>query len=240
MFRMPEAFNEKELPELLDKSRLGVMFSLVLPVAIALSFSVLKNLFYIFAGSKDKKGLEWSFSIISVALICLIVFSYPPSKLYKGRYEYDIAAEKYLEIRNNYERLDWTIVGPHEQQEQAIGSGYHYQIYDLVREFTYETVTKSDFEFKIPTHHVFFYTEKVPLYYLKRITPEDAEKELPRNVDDPFATYYRTDVRGILEAKAIKLLEGYKATHSNMSIFYEDENMRIYYLYQTNPEKFGK
>ena len=76
--------------------------------------------------------------------------------------------------------------------------------------------------------------EKRPLLFGREITVEDAEKELaPLTPDtDIFMQYYRdTEQRAILMAKALQWIEAYRASHDDVSIYYEDENLIIYKIY---------
>lgn len=219
------------LPMISRVDRATVFLALILAVLYAVGFSLIeKMLSRLVKGNGNKHGLFAR--VLSFCLCLFFIISYPTEKLYAGIEEYDVAAENYLRIKNEYPASNWTIVGPQEQLSQALGKGWHYDIIRFVQNFTFEEVASKKFDFPIPTNHIFIFTEKRPLRYGKEITSDDALKDLEPEGDDPFIQYYKNGTqRAILEAKAIRLAEAYLGSHKGASIFYEDENMKIYYIY---------
>jgi len=156
----------------------------------------------------------------------------------EGRtYEYEAAANSYLKIKQEFTALDWTIIGPPEQYQQALGYGWHSDILRFVQEHSAEELANPQYKLPIPTHDIFFYTEKVPLFYNKAVTEEDARLALETEEGDPYSQYYLDgEQRRILQAKAIQLAEAYRQSHSGVTIYYEDEALRIYRFHHEPPK----
>lgn len=224
--------NDLHIPSVVDFYRTGTFLALLIPVIFAGALNVLAEIMSqaSFQALRRYSGITMK---VTVLVLCVFVlYSYPYQAEQGDELEYDAAVQNYLVIKRDFPALDWTIVGPTEQLEQVIGVGWHSDILRLVQRYTPEEVGKPAFKWPIPTSHIFFYTEKIPFHWGRSVALSDAEKELEPEGNDPFAQYYHTgDQRAILEAKAIRLMEAYRASH-DMSIFYEDEEMRIYYVYQ--------
>jgi hypothetical protein len=69
----------------------------------------------------------------------------------------------------------------------------------------------------VPTNRVYIFAEKVPF---------------PGPESPPFGPteeYYRNhEIRGRLEARILAWCEAYKKVHGDMSVVYEDEDLRVY------------
>jgi hypothetical protein len=235
MFLAPEL----NLPAVTDPARTGVFLAPFIAILYAGGLDSMERIFPVLKKRKNfKRAL---FSGIAVTICVLIIWKFPPKMPNFDRMEYEAAVNNYLNIKKNFPPMDWTIVAPTEQYQQALGIGWHYEILQFVQKYTPGEAGQPEFQFPIPTHHIFVYTEKIPLHLERSVTTEDAKRELdPKGKDDPFAKYYHTgDQRGIIEAKAIRLMEAYSKTHQNVSVFYEDKQMKIYHIYHQPPEDSG-
>lgn len=220
------------LPVLIAPFRTGTFLALLIPVVYSWGIFLIIIMISSISATNLRRLKEITTKTLTVTLCLIVIYMHPPGDLYKELLEYEAAVQNYLVIKRDFPALDWTIVGPTEQLEQVIGVGWHSDILRLVQRYTPEEVGKPGFKWPIPTSHIFFYTEKIPFHWGRPVALSDAEKELEPEGNDPFSQYYHTgDQRAILEAKAIRLMEAYRANH-DMSIFYEDEEMRIYYVYQ--------
>jgi len=220
------------LPKLMDPPRTGVFLTPMYSVLYASGFYAIERAIRGLQASWLLKLKVVFIHILSLVVCLSVVFFYPPALTKAELCEYDAAAENYLVIKNKYPVLDWTIVGPAEQFEQVVGIGWHYDILRFVQRFNLEQAMDPDFDIPIPTHHIFFYTEKRPLNFGREVTSADAEKDLDPEGDDPFLQYYRTSgQRAILEAKAIRWVEAYSRSHRDVTVFYEDDNLKIYHIY---------
>jgi len=145
--------------------------------------------------------------------------------------EYNIAAEMYFKIKRDFPINNWTIVAPVEQYEEALGYGWHYELWEFVKDYPIESATQRNLKLKIPTPYVFIFVEKVPL----KIYDAEYIKKLG-NVTDPTVIYYRDGKRrAILEQQVTEWCEAYRASHDNMKIYYEGEVLRVYQITHTPP-----
>lgn len=136
--------------------------------------------------------------------------------------EYDSAARGYLAIRMKEEPLTWTIVAPGEQYEEALGYGYHTQLWEFARDYSMEQAGQSSFDIPIPTKNIFIYVEKKPLDTLitngTAVSPTDKTQMYYRNVEG----------RTRLEKYMLNWCRTYMAAHKNMKVYYEDKDFVIY------------
>lgn len=225
--------DELGIPSITEAGRTGVFLCIILSCLAGVFYFQLKNLLNLLI-TKKTYYLEYMPKIFALLICFIIIFNNSPGKLSGNSFtllEYDEAAENYLKIRHDNAMLEWTIVAPTEQYQQALNYGWHYELLRFVQNYTPQEVSKKEFQFNIPTPHIYVYVEKIPFKFDKPITEEDAKKELEREGDDPFRQYYHTPgQRAIIEAKALVLMETYRKTHENTSIYFENENLRIYYL----------
>lgn len=222
-----------QIPTVVDYYRTGTFLALLIPVVYALGILMLSDLIGLIRSSMviEVRGLITK--VMAVSLCIVVLYTYPFVHNVQDSMEYEAAVQNYLVIKRDFPALDWTIVAPTEQLEQVIGISWHSDILRLIQKHTPQEVADPAFKWPIPTSHIFFYTEKIPFRWGKPIGEEDAKKDLEPEGDDPFLQYYHTGhQRAILEAKAIRLMESYRASHNDMTIYYEDEEMRIYYVYQ--------
>jgi hypothetical protein len=240
LYRISDIIPADIIPELLTKARIGVFFSLMLPVFYALTF------IYIEKGiSKALNMVNIKFSrVVAGALAILIctyvIYLYPPNELYKGNEEYDAAASSYLKIKSTFPTFDWTIVAPFEQLTEAYSYGWHYELIRFVQKMTIDQAKDPKFILPIPTHHVLIYVEKKPLHFGREITLSDAEKSLEPEGSDPFMQYYKNpNQRAILEAKALYWIDTYMKSHKNIDVFYQDNNIIIFHIYNNELPKGG-
>jgi len=240
MYRLPEAVGTA-LPLLLDKPRTGQAFAIILGVYYACGFAAFEELIRtIYKNKLEKVKSVFLKSVSIIACVSVLCFFWPKPMNY-GAYEYNEAAQSYIQIKSRFNAGDWTIIAPFEQLTQTVGFGWHYEIYRMVKNFGLNDVEKTSFDFPIPTKHIFVFTEKKQLQNGRNITETDALKELEPEGSDITAQYYfNFSQRAILQAKASRLMEAYRKNHNNVSIFFENENMKVYHILQRNPERFIK
>lgn len=231
LYRIPELFPGKKLPELITSGRTGVFFALILAPMYAIVFTVVVKVAARISRNSLKTLGKLAVGALSLVICIATVIQFPPEKLYEGQEEYDAAAEGIIKIRNNFPVNDWTVISPHEQLGQVMGNGWHVQLIRFVQQFSLDEAEDKNFKLPYTTDHVFLFAEKRPLHYDRNITSADAEKELEPEGDDPFMQYYKnTGQRAILEAKAIQWIEKYKETHTGVDVFYEDDDFKIYHI----------
>lgn len=210
------------IPELMDLNRIGIFFSLI---AAAVYGITLKIFDIITRKNKIADIMKATVCILTAVAVLGFTQLYIP----RGeRYEYDQAVNAYLKIKRNFSPLNWTIISPVEQYQQCLYYGWHYELLDLVRSMSDPEIEKIE----IPTEYVFIFAEKIPLYSEEEVTLEDAGKDIPVISDNPYEHYVKAHVRRIIEAKTLFWAENLKKNNKNVTVFYEDEHLRVYQLKQ--------
>ncbi len=193
------------------------------------------------------KAVRYVIKLAGAALIIIVSFSVSNMGLLfpqGAKLEYDAAAYNYYKIKEEYPTLNWTIISPVEQYSQSMGYGWHYNLWEFVKDTQVEP--KEEFEF--PTDYVFIFVEKRPLnqsdpYRLTdEVTLHDYNQPFPEvgDVSDRYYTNYTN--RRIVEAKAYFWIEENLLGEGYFDVFYEDEHMKIYILEQdgTKPLNLAK
>ncbi|OKH25675.1 hypothetical protein NIES593_04915 [Hydrococcus rivularis NIES-593] len=201
----------------------GQSFLLTLPIGLSLLWGLLSLL------------AIWLLSLIlrrwshAVCLILVFAFSLnfllplPPQIPYL---EYDIAARKTLELRMLFPNKSWAIVAPVEQFSQSYGAGWYQDLAQVVNNYV-KKVGNPDFKFPFSTPHLFIFVEKKP-FITSAIAPQNVPYSL---LSDPTYRYYRSAAgRASVQYEALQMCEAYRRTHANTSIYYEDDELRIYYF----------
>ncbi|OQB15002.1 MAG: hypothetical protein BWY15_00817 [Firmicutes bacterium ADurb.Bin193] len=167
-------------------------------------------------------------SVIGIYII-LLLFNVENFKIERGyQAEYDQAAMSYYKIKEEFPALNWTIVSPVEQYSYSMGYGWHYNLW----EFVAKAIEYPSDEFVFTTDYVFILVEKIPLNARKPVTIEDAQKPFPAITGGLDEYYTNLQKRRVIEAKAYFWLENYMAEKGDFTVYYEDEQFKIYMLKQ--------
>lgn len=229
---------ELGLPQLSDSSRTAVFLAPFLAISCGFGTQGIAQL--VFAGVK-KNHHRWVASLTRVIALCtclsIVIYAMPAlPPVYTV--EYDAAAEAYLRIEADLPYSDWTIVAPSEQYQQAVGIGWQYELLRFVQDFDLTEADDPTFQLPIPTHNIFVFVEKRSLLDQQDTLAVDADAQLAPEGPDPYTEYYRSaSQRALLEAKISRWMEHYLKSHSGVSIYYEDENLRIYQIVHELPPK---
>lgn len=222
-----------QLPMPMDAYRTGLTLA---PLAAVFYGAGLNRLFFPDCKIKVTKTIrQYMFAFAVLAAVIFIHVTFPPvlpeNKV--EQLEYDAAAVNYIQIRETYPLLQWTIVAPNEQYDQALGKGWHYQLIDFVRDFSIDEASDANFRLPIPTPYVFIFTEKRPLHAGRAVDQSDLERPLKTQVADPDKEFYRDpEQRAAIQARAIAWMAVYQKSHGDVNVFYEDEDMKIYLIEQ--------
>ncbi len=198
-------------------------FLLTLPIAL----SLLSGLLFICLSSLLSLILgKWS-EIICIILIFSITLNFclpqPPKLIYV---EYEMAARKALEINSLFPRKTWMIVAPVEQLAEVYGTGWYEDLARFVEKYSTK-VGQKKFNFDLEIPDLFVFVEKKPLV----IFPEELQGISYAVLSDPSYRYYRSPAgRASLQFEALQMCEAYSRTHNNASIYYEDDQLRIYHF----------
>ena len=243
IYNISNLIDVEKLPELLGKSRTGPFLAILLPVIVSyVIFYLMDILFLIFMRGKQteiEKFKRFVSNCIIITFITLTVAngSYSFNTFYK-HVEYDQAAEAYIRIKSEFtknpnETGNWYVVSTDPQLAQVRGYGWYEEGYMFAHDYTESQVMDPDFRFDFPTNHIFVFVEKKPIIFNEKITIDFSEKELEPISDDPFMQFYQDGYnRAVMEGHIWMLVEAYASTHSGVSIYYEDDEIKIYRIYQ--------
>lgn len=180
-----------------------------------------------------KKGQFFGYT--AVMLLVLLV---PGAKMEYSQgtiRQYDEAIRGYLDIKKNYPFKSWVIISPVDELGVVYGYGFHYELWEFVRDL--EAQDKQELKFTTP--YLFLYVEKIPIDIITNdfqpITHEDAEMAFPvSDTNDLTEFYYVSNIqnRRILQAKAYYWAEEYMKKNKDMKVFLETPNMKIYEINQ--------
>lgn len=211
------------IPTIMDPSRIGIFFSITAAIALSIGLYILGIIF------RSEKAKSMVVSTVCIGLV-ISILAFTRFEIPVGdQMEYDEAVEAYLNIKNSYPALDWTIVSPVEQYQEIINYGYHYNLWQFVSVLSEPKDNKLEFT----TDYVFIFVEKYPVYSQDRMISEaDAKAAFPKVTGTDLTEYYKGNNRRILEAKTYYWAENYMKSHKNMEVFFDDKNMRIYKIEQ--------
>lgn len=209
------------------------------PVFLSMSASLFFGILWGFVKKHLKRrNLQWSFQCFGWSAILLFVLLVPGQRMDfppGDQHQYDEAMRGYLDIKKNYPLKHWVIISPVDELGVIYGYGYHYELWEFVRDLADSEVKQLTFT----TPYAFLFIEKVPIDIInnevRSITREDAEMPFPvANTPNLTEFYYGFGYqnRRILQAKAYYWAEEYIKTHKDMEVFLDTPNMKIYKIYQ--------
>ena len=224
------------LPSLMDSPRASIYFAYSVPVLFtflvdgAIYFlgllTFLKNYFY------QPVSLAILATSVLLTYFCGI-FRTPYQAGSMGMNENIICLTNIIKAEPDY---SWTIISANDEGRMVYGHGYHYEIYDFLREMQ---GAPEYAEVRIPTETVYFFIEKIPVDYGisyedsgQSISEEGAASFFPRSSG---LGIYQGKYRWILMSKMYAWAEAFRALYPNeMKVFYETDNF-ICYRCEQNP-----
>ncbi len=133
--------------------------------------------------------------------------------------DYEAVARRTRDIQRESEHFTYTIVGIPEQRQRIYGDGFFVELWVFARDVRIQEAARPGYELPVATQDVYITIEKHPNPALL-LEPTNATNE-----------YYRNEVkRGRIMAVAFEWCETYRRYHDDMSIYYDDENIRIYQI----------
>jgi hypothetical protein len=140
------------------------------------------------------------------------------------RIEYESASVETLRIADESEPKSYTIVGTSEDYDRILTRGYHTQLWVFARDIRMEDASNPGYDLPIPTKDVYIYVEKETYH----------PPSLPGTLG-PTEEYYRDySKRDRIMNITQRWAEAYMQSHSNMDVYYEDDDIIIYHL-EHNP-----
>jgi hypothetical protein len=196
-------------------SRSVQLWTMMIPVGIGAAVGILFRFF-----RQWGKNLHLEI-IATVVMISAIIIFVPPKPIIPYKMQWNSEVEQYLKISNTYRPRTWMIISPAEEGHALVlGNGHHLDTNDLVskydpNEYPLTQISEPDYDSKI--------VPDLFIYYQKSV--------------------FRTSETFIYEKRQLemKLLEQWLHTHEavnpNLSIWYEDDHIRIYHIHQPLDEK---
>ncbi len=224
------------LPTLMDPARASVYFAYSAPVL----FSFLADGAIYFLGLLTLLK-NYFYQPVSLVILAMAVFLTYFCDVSRTPYQADsmgtneaiICITDIIKTEPDY---SWTIISANDESRMVYGHGYHYEIYDFLREMQ---GAPEYAQVRIPTETVYFFIEKVPVDYGivyedsgQSISEEGAASFFPRSSG---LGIYQGKYRWILMSKMYAWAEAFRELYPNeMKIFYETDNF-ICYRCEQNP-----
>ncbi len=224
---------------LLDYTRVTMFLTITILIGVVLCLNHIVELFNIVPRALNKKTpdrilvrrvnkIANALFIAVFAMAWMIAFPIQltsDDEMAMRPIEYNSAVGVYFQVKRDYPLFNWTLVAPVEQYQEALGYGYHYELWEFVRDFTIEDAKNPNFGLPIPTSYIFIYVEKVPL----RIWTNNELETTQERFRGPTEIYYRdADGRAKLQENIWAWCEAYRETHDNMTVYFEDDVLKVY------------
>lgn len=163
------------------------------------------------------KPARWAMAL-SFAAMLILPLGVPARA--DGPYEYEAAARAAARIARTFPRNRWMMVSPAQELAATYGHGWHIELTEFVREYTPAEVAKPGFRFPYIARDLFVFVEKQPL--------PQATRNVALAADDYSYRYFTQSGRATLEFQVARLMAAYAAGHSDLSVYYEDEQIVVY------------
>jgi hypothetical protein len=206
----------------LPNSSIPLFFLQTISIALALNLAVFLIILIRFLHLMLSQWSEIICGILVIALTLNFFLANPPEMSYL---EYEIAARKTLEIKNIFPRKSWTIIAPTEQLAQSYGTGWYEDLAQFVYKYG-DKVREPDFILPYTTPHTFVFIEKRPFQ------SQNNNSVVPYStLNDPTYQNYRSlPGRTKLVKAGKKLCDEYLQKNPKGDIYYEDQDLMIYYF----------
>lgn len=212
-------------------ARSGEFWALMEPVAIGFGWHMLS---LIVLRLRTGKLVQ---TLLLIGVLAAIPMFIKPSPIIPYKMEWNSKVEQYLEIRKSYLPKSWMIVSDKEGYAISLGKGFHMFVEDFI----------SGFDRYYGPDETFYWI------YLGNITNDDVSsldiferwRELPENI----FIYQEKNIYKVSEENSIYELESiqykkkeelkpklgrwvdtYMKYNGNISVFYEDENLRVLHI----------
>jgi hypothetical protein len=157
--------------------------------------------------------------VVLWALICV-----PPQIEGTQPLEYDSIARATNVIAHQFTHQRWSIAAPVEQFAEVYSLGDFQDLASLVNSSSSGDISRAMMA-NDGLDDLFIFVEKVPFTPFQR---EPNFVSFATLTDSTYRNYRSPAGRASLEVRAMELCEAYKKKHGNMTIFFEDENVRVY------------
>ena len=142
--------------------------------------------------------------------------------------EYEAAARVTERIAHEFPHETWAVAAPVEQLSETLGLGVHEDLSQFVEKYR-TAVETQQFLFPAGLQDLFVYVEKSPF---QLFSTEPAFINYSLLTDPTYRSYRSPAARASVESAALSLCETYRRHHSNVDIFFEDAQLRVYHFRQ--------
>lgn len=203
------------------ESRFGDMWNLFVPVIIGVAFYIV---FLIIKAEKVRRFIQ--VGLASAFLVFSFVY-FKPQPIIPYKVQSDEAVEEYLKICGEFRPTEWHLVSAIEGgYALTYGSGYHIEAEDFVNSFDPDADEIKDLSTDVTLPNIF-------IYYEKDVFPYD-DDTLTGNAKSNY------DQRVVGNQDIGEWVKEYQKYHDNMSVFYEDDHLTVYYIKQGNTNDMFK
>jgi hypothetical protein len=193
--------------------RFGDMWNLFIPVIIGVACYIV---FLVIRAVKIRRVVQ--ISLAGASLVFSIVY-FKPQPIAPTKVQSDQTVEQYLKICSEHRPTEWHLVSDIEGgYAMTYGYGYHIEAGDFMQSFDPKADAIRDLTTQVILPNIFIYYEKVVFPY-----DQSALMGLEK-------TNY--DQRVVWNQELGDWVKTYQQYHNNMSIYYEDEHLIIYYIQQ--------
>ncbi len=207
-------------------SRSGEIWALFLPVAVGMGWYACSEIIRFL--KRPLVGV-----LIGFCLLGYIFVYIKPEPIIPYKMEHDSYVEQYLRITELFRPTQWLIVSQEEGYSMVLGTSYHLMVQDFLawydpagEKMVHMVDGNSD---TLVSPDVFIYEDKD---FLRTQLDEAGTNSLK-------VIYERKDQEKV---KLARWLQIYQANHDNLSLFYEDQYLRVWQIHQppSKKEAFNK
>lgn len=221
------------LPQIMDYNRCRVFLAYSLPILFSL---LLDSIIYTMFGSFRKRWIMYIASLLICSSAALLLVYFNPVRypiVYSGL-ETNEAITCVTHIIKEKKDFTWTIVSANDERNMIVNHGYHMELSNFI-----ENLEKrgSKGMIKIPTKHVFFFIEKVPVDYLteysgsgQTVSEIGAKKSMPLGSS---LNIYQGENRWIFMSKIYYWAQAFRKLYTNeMKVYFENKKFVCYEIDQ--------
>lgn len=194
-------------------TRMVLLWTMMIPILCGVGWYTFSKMIPFFRGKISEV-------IIAIAMITFLIIKLQPIPIIPYKMEYDSSVEQYLRISSTFRPTEWMIVSQVEGYALTYGKGYHLMLPDFL------TIDPSGEKLLYVSNGQESELDEYDIFIFH-------EKKVFRSLEEMEAVYDKREI----ENKALKdWLEKYQKAHDNLTVYYEDENIAVYRIYQPASE----
>jgi hypothetical protein len=164
--------------------------------------------------------------VLAAVVVALALIRIPPATEVTQALEYDSIARATNAISHQFTHQRWSIAAPVEQFAEVYSLGGFQDLAALVNASSSGDISQPMMG-NDGWDDLFIFVEKMPFTPFSK---EPTSVSFVTLTDSTYRNYRSPAGRASLEVRAMQLCEAYKKNHKNMTVFFEDENVRVYRL----------